>query len=25
MNATTEIYDKRRIPAAEGASHDMPI
>jgi integrase len=22
---TTQIYDKRRIAAAEGASHDMPI
>ncbi len=22
---TTKIYDKRRIAAAEGASHDMPI
>ena len=22
---TTQIYDKRRISAAEGASHDMPI
>lgn len=22
---TTQIYDKRRIAAAQGASHDMPI
>jgi integrase len=22
---TTQIYDKRRIAATEGASHDMPI
>jgi site-specific recombinase XerD len=22
---TTQIYDKRRIAAAEGASHDIPI
>jgi site-specific recombinase XerD len=22
---TTHIYDKRRIAAAQGASHDMPI
>jgi site-specific recombinase XerD len=23
--ATTQIYDKRRIATAQGASHDLPI